>query len=250
VTRSLVAGTTVLLHERWDTEAVLFGLDDATMVSLVPTTLARLLDAGLREPPALRWVLLGGAAIPPALLDRAREARVPVAPTYGMTEACSQVATLGPPLFCTRVAIAPESGEILVGGPTVAPGAVGDDGWLHTGDAGALRPDGTLEVRGRLDDTIITGGENVHPVEVEAVLAAHPAVAEVAVHGRPSEEWGREVVATVVPAPGATPTEAELRAFAAARLAPFKVPKAVALRSEPLPRTRSGKLKRDALGGR
>ena len=237
--RSVIAGTTVLLHERWDTQAILLGLDDATIVSLVPTTLGRLLDAGLREPPALRCALLGGAPIPPALLERAAEACVPVAPTYGLTEACSQVTTNGVALFCTRVELA-DDGEILVSGPTVAGGGV-----LRTGDLGRWDAEGRLEVVGRKADTIITGGENVAPAEVEAVLEQHPAVAEAAVHGRPDAEWGEAVVATVVlnDAAGAD----ELRAYVARRLEPFKVPKAIVVRDEPLPRTGSGKLLRRKL---
>ena len=237
--RSVIAATTVLLHERWNTEAVLLGLDDATIVSLVPTTLQRLLDAGLREPPALRHALLGGAPIPPALLERAREAGVPVTPTYGLTEACSQVATDGVPLFCTRVELDGD-GEILVSGPTVAGG-----GMLRTGDLGRWAGDGRLEVVGRKADTIITGGENVAPAEVEAVLEQHPAVAEAAVHGRPDPEWGEAVVATVVLSGEATADE--LRAYAAERLDGFKVPKAITTRTARLPRTASGKLLRRAL---
>ncbi len=237
--RSAIGATTVLLHERWSTEAVLLGLDDATIVSLVPTTLKRLLDAGLREPPALRWALLGGAPIPPALLGRAEEAGVPVAPTYGLTEACSQVTTHGHPLFCTRVALAGD-GEILVSGPTVAGGGV-----LRTGDLGRLDAGGRLHVVGRKADTIITGGENVAPAEVEAVLEEHPAVAEAAVHGAPDEEWGEAVVATVVLSADAAPEE--LRAYVAGRLEPFKVPKRIAATDEPLPRTGSGKLLRREL---
>jgi O-succinylbenzoic acid--CoA ligase len=239
--RSAIAGTTVLLHERWSTEAVLFALDDATIVSLVPTTLQRLLDAGLREPPALRWALLGGAPIPPALLDRARAAGVPVAPTYGLTEACSQVTTNGVPLFCTRVRLAGD-GEVLVSGPTVAGG-----GELETGDLGAFDDRGRLRITGRKADTIVTGGENVAPAEVEAVLEAHPAVAEAAVHGREDPEWGEAVVATVVLREGAGTSPDELKAHAAAALAPYQVPKAIDLRTDPLPRTGSGKLLRREL---
>jgi O-succinylbenzoic acid--CoA ligase len=239
--RSAIAGTTVVLHDRWSTDAVLRDLEEATIVSLVPTTLKRLLDAGLRDPPRLRWALLGGAPIPPDLLRRAREAGVPVAPTYGLTEACSQVTTNGFPLFCTRVALAPD-GEILVSGPTVAGG-----GTLRTGDLGAWRPDGSLAIVGRKADTIITGGENVAPAQVEAVLEEHPAVAEAAVLGRPDAEWGEAVVAQVVLRPGAEATAEELRAHAAARLERHAVPKEVALRDAPLPRTASGKLLRREL---
>lgn len=241
--RSAIAATTVLLHERWSTEAVLHGLDDATIVSLVPTTLGRLLDVGLREPPALRWALLGGAPIPPALLERARAAGVPVAPTYGLTEACSQVTTNGVPLFCTRVELAAD-GEILVSGPTIAGGDT-----LATGDLGAFDERGHLRITGRKADTIITGGENVAPAEVEAVLEAHPDVLEAAVLGRPHDEWGEAVVAVVVPRPGASLAPEALREHASAALAPFKVPKAFSLRGEPLPRTGAGKLLRRKLSG-
>ena len=165
--------------------------------------------------------------------------------TYGLTEACSQVTTGGPPLFCTRVRTGPAR-EILVAGPTVAPGAVAADGWLHTGDEGALDAEGNLTVTGRAGDTIITGGENVAPAEVEAVLAAHPGVAEAAVHGAPDAEWGQRVVATVVLRPGDTATEDELRGYCRVRLAGYKVPRVVRFAPE-LPKTVSGKLLRRAL---
>jgi O-succinylbenzoic acid--CoA ligase len=210
------------------------------MVSLVPTTLQRLLDGGLREPPALRWALLGGAPVTPALLGRAAAHGVPVAPTYGLTESCSQVTTLGAPLFCTTVRLA-DDGEILVSGPTVAPSA---RPVLHTGDLGAWNADGVLHVIGRKSDTIVTGGENVSPVEVEAVLEGHPAVIEAAVHGAPHPEWGEAVVATVVVRDDVS--EADLRAHCADRLASFKVPKAIRF-ADALPRTRSGKLVRSRL---
>jgi O-succinylbenzoic acid--CoA ligase len=250
VVRSAIAATTALVHEHFETDRVLAALqqDDVTLVSLVATTLARLLDAGLTDPPALRCALTGGGPVPPALVRRAGAAGVPVAQTYGMTEACSQITTqapgdeqtdAGPPLFCTRVRIA-EDREILVSGPTVAGG-----GELATGDLGALDTAGRLTVTGRKADTIVSGGENVAPQEIEAVLEDHPAVAEAAVFARPDAQWGEAVVAAVVLRGDVT--EDELRAHCAARLAGFKVPKAIAFRAE-LPRTRSGKLARGALG--
>lgn len=245
--RSCIYGTTAIVHERFDTERVLAELrrpDGPTIVSLVPTTLARLLDAGLVErPPALRWALLGGAPLPPALIARAEAAGVPVAPTYGLTEACSQIATDGVPLFCTRVAVEPD-GEIVVSGPTVSP-TVG--GVLRTGDLGRFDDDGRLHVVGRKADTIVTGGENVAPAEVEAALEAHGAVAEAAVLGRPDPEWGEAIVALVRLHDGAGTTADELRGHCAARLARFKVPKDITLISDPLPRTGSGKLLRRQL---
>jgi o-succinylbenzoate---CoA ligase len=247
--RSAIYGTTVVLHGRFDTDAVLGALMSAenriTLVSLVPTMLARLLDAGLRRPPVLRWALLGGGPIAPALLERARAAGVPVAPTYGMTEACSQIATHGWPLPGVDIRLGTDD-EILVRGAIVSPGALGADGWLHTGDLGAFDDRGRLEIIGRQADTIVTGGENVAPAEVEAVLLAHPAVADAAVHGRPDPEWGEAVIATVVLANGARIDPEELLAFTAARIASYKVPKAIGF-TDALPRTVSGKLLRREL---
>jgi o-succinylbenzoate---CoA ligase len=247
--RSAVYATTVLLHERFDTESALRALMDpherVTLVSLVPTMLARLLDAGLEQPPTLRRVLLGGGPIAPALLARAREARVHVSPSYGMTEACSQIATDGAPLLGTDLEIAPD-GEVLVRGRTVASGALGPDGWLHTGDLGALDDAGRLVIAGRKADTIVSGGENVAPAEVESVLLEHPGVVDAAVFGRADSEWGEAVVAQVVLADGAEIDPEALRTHCAARLAPFKVPK----RFEPVsgvPRGVTGKLLRREL---
>ena len=247
--RSAIYATTAVVHGRFDTEAVLNELADPgrriTLISLVPTMLARLLDAGLQDPPTLRWALLGGGPIAPALLERARAAGVPVAPTYGMTEACSQIATFGWPL--AGVEVRPDGdGEVLVRGPIVSPAAVADDGWLHTGDLGRFDERNRLEIVGRKADTIITGGENVAPTEVEATLLEHPAVADAAVHPRADPKWGEAVIATVVLREGASAPPEELRAHCAARLAAFKVPKAVEF-ADVLPRTQSGKLLRRQL---
>ena len=245
--RSAVYATTAVLHERFDAEAAVGELmGGATLVSVVPTTLARLLDAGLREPLALRAALVGGGPIPPALLERAGAAGVPTVTTYGLTEACSQVTTGGPPLFCTRVEIDPATGEICVSGPTVAPGAAGPDGRLRTGDLGELDADGHLAVTGRAADTIVTGGENVAPTEVEAVLAAHPAVADAGVYAEPDPEWGERVVAAIVLHTGANASAEDLREHCRLRLAAFKVPKAFRFCTA-LPRTDSGKLLRRSL---
>ncbi len=249
--RSAIYGTTAVLHERFDTVAALEALRSGgiTLVSVVATTLRRLLDAGLSEPPALRCALAGGGPVPTALLERARAAGVAVSQTYGLTEASSQVATqppgerragAGPPLFCTRVALAAD-GEIMISGPTVSPAA---GSVLATGDLGAIELDGSLRVIGRKADTIISGGENVAPTEVEAVLEAHPAVVEAGVFGALDAEWGEAVHALVV-ACGEV-TEAQLLRHCAARLAGFKVPKRIAFTGA-LPRTASGKLRRARL---
>ncbi len=260
--RSAIYGTTVVLHERFETTAVMQALMDPgeriTMISLVPTMLARLLDAGLCSPPALRWALLGGGPIAPALLERAVAAGVPVAPTYGMTEACSQIATFGFPLHGVDLRLDGDRGldgdqrEILVRGPVVAPGSLAADGWLHTGDIGAFDTAGRVVITGRMVDTIVSGGENVAPAEVEAVLLAHPAVADAGVFGRADPEWGEAVVARVVVRDGAAldadadALRVQLHAFCAKRLAAFKVPKAIEFAAD-LPRTQSGKLLRREL---
>ncbi len=247
--RSAIYATTAVVHGRFDTEAVVSELMDAgrriTVVSLVPTMLARLLDAGLERPPTLRWALLGGGPIAPALVARAEAAGVAVAPTYGMTEACSQIATFGWPLAGVEVRVADDS-EVLVRGPIVSAGALSDDGWLHTGDLGRFDERVRLEIVGRKSDTIVTGGENVAPAEVEAALLEHPAVADAAVHPRADPEWGEAVVATVVLRDGDVAAADELLAHCAARLAGFKVPKVVEF-ADVLPRTASGKLLRRQL---
>jgi o-succinylbenzoate---CoA ligase len=241
--RSAIYATTAVLHDGFDAAAVVdeLGGGGATLVSVVPTTLARLLDAGLERPAALRAALVGGGPIPAELLGRAAAAGVPAVATYGLTEACSQVTTGGPALFCTRVRI--DRGEILVAGPTVAPRAAGPDGWLRTGDLGELDAAGDLTVTGRAADTIVTGGENVAPTEVEAVLASHPAVADVAVHGAPDADWGERIVATIVLQPGASATAQELAGYCHVRLARYKRPKVFRFALD-LPRTQSGKLLR------
>ncbi len=268
--RSSIYATTAIVHERFELDRVAhaLGAQRATLVSLVATTLARLLDAGLERPPALRCALTGGGPVPAALLARARDAGVPVGLTYGLTESCSQATTTpvaaiagdggvpasaGPPLFCTRVRIAgappaqPGAGEILLAGPTVAAAALAPDGWLHTGDIGELDERGWLLVSGRESDTIVSGGENVAPAEVEAVLEAHPQVLEAAVLGRTDPQWGEAVTAIVVVRTGAALEEGQLREHCARALAPYKVPKRFVLGAEPLPRTRSGKLLRREL---
>ena len=244
--RSAIYATRVVLHERFVAEAAADEVATrSTLVSVVPTTLARLLDAGLHHPPPLRVALVGGAPIGSSLLERAAAAGVPTVSTYGLTEACSQVTTGGPPLFCTRVRIGAQR-EILVAGPTVAPAALSSDGWLHTGDEGALDAAGRLTVTGRAGDTIITGGENVAPAEVEAVLESHPAVAEAAVHGVPDAQWGERVVATIVLSQHETATADDLRGYCRVRLAGYKVPRVIRFTHE-LPRTVSGKILRRSL---
>ncbi len=255
--RSTIYGTTAVIHDGFDVDRVAASLrsDGITVLSLVTTMLARLLEAGadLSGP---RAILVGGGPVPEEPLKEAIAKGATVVQTYGLTETCSQVTTLAPadaarklgsagrPLLTTHLRI--QDGEILVQGPTVAPGRADADGWLHTGDLGHIDEEGFLYVEDRIDDLIVSGGENVVPAEVEEVLLRHPEVADAAVIGREDPEWQQAVTAVVVLESGSEATPDELRRHCAESLAGFKVPKRVELAAA-LPRTPSGKLMRRAL---
>jgi O-succinylbenzoic acid--CoA ligase len=257
VMRSVIYGTAVGLHDGFDVDRVAATLEngEASVASLVSTMLIRLLDAGadLSGP---RAILIGGGPVPDDVLAEALGRGARVVQTYGLTEACSQVTTLEPddaerkigsagrPLLTTHLRI--EEGEILVQGPTVAPGAADSDGWLHTGDLGRIDDEGFLYVEDRIDDVIVSGGENIVPAEVEQVLLRHPEVADAAVIGREDPEWQQAVTAVVVLHGDADLPAEELRRHCAAELAGYKVPKRIEIASA-LPRSPSGKLLRRAL---
>jgi O-succinylbenzoic acid--CoA ligase len=249
-----------------------------TIVSVVANMLQRLLERrGDRPYPSwLRCVLLGGGPAPLALLQACSARGVPVVQTYGLTEAASQVTTLAPadaerklgsagkPLLGTEIALsgpngprpnglvpADAVGEILVRGPTVSPGYLDpadnvrrEDGWLRTGDLGRLDTEGFLYIMGRHDDMIITGGENVYPAEVEAVLQGHPAVAEACVFGVPDARWGQAVAASVRLRVGATASPSQLIEYVCQHLARFKAPRHLHFVQD-FPRTASGKIIRE-----
>jgi O-succinylbenzoic acid--CoA ligase len=247
--RSARAATTAVIHERFEPGPAIEALGDATLVSLVATQLSRLRDEGLEAPGGLRAMLLGGGPIPPELLAWAVSQGIPARCTYGMTETCSQVVVTepgemaGPPLPGAEIEIAAR-GQILVSGPLVAPGALSPDGRLHTGDLGWFDRHGRLHVEGRLKDVIVTGGENVAPAAVEAVLCAHPSIVDAAVAGVSDPEWGEAVTAFVVER--APVSDYELLAFCRERLAGYQVPKKV-IRVDAVPRTAGGKLLRHRL---
>lgn len=281
--RSVIHGTTAVVHDGFDPDAAAVALssEGVTLVSLVPTMLRRLAVAGLSDAPGLRAALLGGAPPPADLLEWARERRIPVLITYGMTETASQIATASPgedspsrpyaekgSLRAGRSSLGEPphqrphagmaawplpgvelrtgaGGEILVRGPMVSPSAVDADGWLRTGDRGRIDDDGRLWVEGRVDEIIVTGGEKVAAREVEEALLVHPAVAEAAAVGRPDPEWGEAVTAYVVLVSAAS--DAELMAHCRARLAAFKAPKDIRVVAG-LPRNATGKVVRGALG--
>jgi o-succinylbenzoate---CoA ligase len=257
VVRSVIYGTGAVVHDGFDVDAVATSLeaDGVTLTSLVPTQLVRLLEAGV-DLSGPRAILVGGGPVPVDVIEEAAGRGAAVVQTYGLTEAASQVTTLEPqeslrrlgsagrPLLTTHLRI--KDREILVQGPTVAPGCADEDGWLHTGDLGRIDDEGFLYVEDRLGDVIVTGGENVVPTEVEEVLMRHPSVAEAAAVGRSDPEWQEAVVATVVLRDGAAISEDELRDHCASELAGFKVPKRFEF-TDALPRTASGKLLRRKL---
>jgi len=280
--RALLYGNAVVVHAGFDSEAVDCALDrdEISHVSLVATMLSRILEVrGQRPAPAaLRCVLLGGGPAPTELIDRALALGFPIAPTYGLTEAASQVATRPPgarapaagtglvPLVGNELRIVDEDGrdcadgdpgELWLRGPTVMRGyrerpqetaAALADGWLHTGDIAIRADDGTLTILDRRSDLIVSGGENVYPAEVEAALLEHPAVLDAAVAGVADPEFGRRPAAWLVFHPGAQPIPAAdaLRRFCRRRLAAYKVPVRFE-RRDALPRTASGKLQRGKL---
>ena len=255
--RSLVAGHAPLACPQADPAAVArAAAAGCGYVSLVPTQLRRLLDANAG--PALasfQAILVGGAAIPPGLLQAAAGAGARVVTSYGMTETCGGCVYDGLPLDGVRVASG-EDGRIRIAGPMLfsryrlAPAltrAVLDDGWFRTSDLGGPRADGTLAVRGRADDVINSGGEKVVAAEVEQALRDCPGVHDVAVVGVPDPEWGERVTALVVAAdPADPPSLGRLRQHVKNKLPGYAAPRAVTVVRE-IPVLGSGKPDRGSL---
>lgn len=275
VVRAVVDGTTLDLLTKFDAATICAYLHrhPITLISLVPTMLYRLLETCTPDQPpqSLRLVLLGGAAPTLELLDRAYAAGFPVATTYGLSEAASQVATalpelarrkigtVGKPLAGLTVQIvdadgqplpAHREGEVLVRGATIMQGYLNNPtatevalraGWLHTGDIGYLDDDGDLFILQRRSDLIVSGGENVYPAEVEKVLREHPAVRDAMVVALPDAEWGQAVGAVVTLV--APVTVQELNAYCRDRLAGYKQPRHLLI-VEQLPLTHNGKPQR------
>lgn len=262
VVRSLLAGYDPMAAPAGDPEATARLLRTLPperrprYASVVPTQLHRI--ARLEEPSLAAWrdldaILVGGAATPPALLERVRGLGLRVVTTYGATETAGGCVYDGVPLAGVRVRFdgVPLSGVIHLAGPTLARGYLSGpfplhDGvpWFRTGDLGELR-DGVLHVHGRADDVIITGAVKVSPVAVEAVLAELPGVAEVCVVGVPDPEWGQQVVAVLVPS-GRAPSLDEAREAVRRTLGVAAAPRRLVLASA-LPERGPGKVDRVAV---
>ncbi|WP_223639944.1 long-chain fatty acid--CoA ligase [Corallococcus sp. EGB] len=220
----------------------------------------------------LKLLISGGAPCPAPVFERFFARGIPFRTGYGLTEGGpnnfflpdsvmrSHAGFVGVPLFHVEARIAGEQrpgdvGELLLRGPHLCAGywrrpeetaRTFVEGWLHTGDLASRDDRGFFRIEGRAKDLIISGGENIHPSEVESVLAGHPDVAEVAVIGVPDPKWGETPRALVVPRPGASPTLEALTAFCADRLARYKRPRTLRL-LDALPRTPAGKVDRRAL---
>ncbi|MCU1492112.1 MAG: menE [Acidimicrobiaceae bacterium] len=241
ILRALELGTRLEVHERFEATAALAAAKrGCTFVSLVPTALRRL---GPQGAGAFTRIVLGGTAPPEALPPN-------VVATYGLTETGSGVVYDGWPLAGVEVKV--EAGEVLLRGPMLLRAyrdgsrPLDEEGWFATGDGGELAPDGRLVVHGRLGELVVTGGENVWPVAVEALLEGADGVAEVAVAGVPDPEWGERLVAFVVATPGGRPKLSDLRAVVRAELGPWAAPKELVLVAA-LPRTALGKVRRREL---
>jgi long-chain acyl-CoA synthetase len=244
-----------------------------TMTVMVPTMIAMMLDHpsfDAKRIQSLTILTYGASPMPHALLERllATLPDIDIYQGYGMTENCGLLTCLGPeehrrggdilrsagrPMAGSVVSIQDEEGTPLPAGQTgevcakagnymqeywnrpEETAAAFRDGWYHTGDAGYMDADGYVYLVDRVKDMIVTGGENVYSAEVENAIASHPAVAQVAVIGIPSDQWGEAVLAIVVRRPDAEVTEDEIKAWARERIAGFKVPKDVEFRAEPLP---------------
>ena len=265
VTRCLAARRCVALAPAFDARALPGWIEEqrVTLVSLVPTMLAQILDAhpDWSPPPMLRAVQLGGAAASMRLLQRAAERGLPIVITYGCTETCSQIVTTpyalrhetarhgaGRPLPGVQLRV--EAGHIEVRGPMLMAGYLGEprldpEDWFDTGDIGEIDEQGNLHVHARRADLIITGGENVYPAEVERVLEACPGVIAAGVFGVPDESWGQLVAAALV-LDGSGPADEAIFEYLATRLASYKRPRRIC-RVAALPHTNAGKLDRAAL---
>jgi len=253
--RSLLAGADPVIVDRLEPGAL--AASGCAHVSVVPTQLRRMLDAG-DDLTAAKTILLGGAAPPAGLVDAARAAGGRIITTYGMSETSGGCVYNGMPLDDVSVDIGP-GGRIRIAGPVLFSGyrlrpdltAQARDGrWYVTSDIGSVGPSGELLVRGRADDVINTGGEKVVAAEVEAALGTCAGVRDAAVVGRPDPEWGELVTAVIVPLdPSAPPQLADIRAHVRDRLPVYAVPAALLLVPD-MPLLPSGKPDREALRAR
>lgn len=265
--RGLIYGMTVRLVDKFRAPAIekILVNEPVSIISVVPFMLQELLKQQTRSgdhySTAFRCMLLGGGITDRSTLELCKQRHIPVVQCYGMTETCSQVVALrsadalqklgsvGQPLFTTQLKLA-DNGEILIKTPALTPGYLNQpgklaakktNGWYHTGDVGRIDQDGFLYVDGRLDEMMISGGENIFPQEVEEVYRNLPQVEDIAVVGQADKRWGQVPVAFVV---SDGPVDAnQLTSYGRQHLAHYKVPRAFK-RVNSLPKNASGKVER------
>jgi fatty-acyl-CoA synthase len=269
---ALYMGAQVILHPRFAADAALdcFERQRPTLTLQVPATMRALIEHPrwrTADLSSLRAVWAGSSLLPRPLVEAFEARGLALCNVYGATETGPFSIALPPrhardhPGSCGWPAPGVEArlegaqggvGELLIRGPNVVARywpdqpACDAQGWFHTGDLASRAGDGSYTVMGRAKDLIISGGENIHPAEIEAVLAAHPAVAECAAFGVVDEQWGEAVAVAVVLHPGSSATDAQLQDHLAGRLARFKLPRHW-LRVAALPKTALGKVRRQAL---
>ena len=280
------AGGASCFVPRFDAEAVRAAVrrHRATLTSMIPTTMQMLLDAtgpDNDDLASLDAVCYGGSAISASLVERFGKelTGVRLFGGYGMTEACGHVTNLEPAdhrpgsrhlrssgrAFPGTTVTAVDAdgrtlpdhrvGELVIDADNLMDGYLGNpaetshalrNGRFHTGDLGYL-DDGYVYVVGRLKDMIVTGGENVYAGEVESVVAQHPGVAQVAVFGIPDPRWGEAIHATVVPHAGARLDLSSITSFCQGRIASYKTPKSIEIRTHPLPTAATNKIDKSTL---
>ena len=269
---ALYAGASITLHPRFDAAATLiaFANDRSTLTLQVPATMRALVEHpgwAAADLSSLRAVWAGSSVLPAGLVRAFLERVVPLCNVYGTTEtgpfsialpperAASHVGSCGwpaPGVEAMLTDVQGGCGQLLVRAANVArnywprQAACDNAGWFHTGDLATKADDGSYTLVGRASDLIISGGENIHPAEVESALSEHPAVAECAAFGLPHAQWGEAVAAAIVLRPGAQLSLELLRQYLELRLARFKWPRSV-LFVEALPKTALGKVQRRAL---
>jgi len=275
---AFLKGAEVILHRgfdpsRWIDDVVTYKVTSGFAVPAMLLVVSQQPSFATADLSSLRMIACGGAPVPEPLLHLYAKRGIPINQGYGLTETAPMVTFLTSEWGATKLGSAGQPGyfidvevidadgkvlkepmargEVIMRGPNVMKGywnkpeataaAIDAAGWFHTGDVGYFDADGFLFICDRVKDMVITGGENVYPAEVEAVLYAHPAISEVAVMGQPDPKWGEAVVAGAVLKPGQTLTLEALRAWGTERLARYKLPSRLEI-IDTMPRNPAGKV--------
>jgi len=278
IIRALLSGAAILIPNSLNTEDLVSEIEKSipTLLSLVSTQLRRFINLGIKPGIGLKYVLLGGGYIEPALLDEAIKAGWPICKVYGSTETSSLVTFVdcikdenkklsgGKPLANTEIFIVNKNkevlsynikGEIAIKSGSCAMGYFNNpketnkkfkEGIYYTGDLGFIDKEGYLFIDSRMDDLIISGGENINPLEIEKALLGYPGVQNVSVFGQEDSEWGQIVSAALIIKPGINISEVELKDFLLQKISPYKIPRKFYFLKE-LPMSSLNKIQKDKL---